>query len=91
MSEDLKGQIGSSGAGYEVQVDNQLNVSLSLSDTMASGPLAGASASVQIKVPLVAILDAAAAASKNATVEQIEGGLKLILEQYEASKAPVAP
>lgn len=90
MSEDVKGSIGSSGVGYDVLVDDSLMVSVSVSDSVQSGVMAGSSIALQAKVPLAAILDAAAAASKNSTVIAVEGWLKDLLEKYEAAKAAAA-
>lgn len=90
MSEELKGEIGSSGVQYDVGVDDQLNVSIGIAAVAQGGVMAGSSVGVQAKIPLVAILDAAAAASKNSTVIAVEGWLKALLLQYEAGKAPAS-
>ena len=49
--------------------------------------MAGSSLSVVGKVPLTAILDAAAAASKNGGVIMAEGFIKQALLAYESGKA----
>lgn len=86
MSEEIKGQLGSSGVGYDVQVDDQLNVILGVSASVSDGTFAGSSLTMQGKIPLIAVLDAAAAATKSGTVVVAEGWLKTFLLQYEASK-----
>lgn len=98
MSEEVKGEIGKSGAKYDIQVDDKLNISLGLSDSfeksevVSGGILDGVSismkgsAEIKAGVPLEKILDAAAAATKNGIVIAGEGWLKTFLESYEAAK-----
>lgn len=91
MSEDVKGSIGVGGPSYEITVDNLLNVSVSVKASAPAGTaLVGSSLCLVASMPLAAILDAAASASKNAGVIMAEGFVKEAIEAYEASKVAAA-
>lgn len=78
------------GVQQELDVDDSLNIVFSVSAEVQSGIFKGASNSNVSKVPLEAILDAAAAKLANPTVTMAEGLLKQVLEMWLKSKAPSA-
>lgn len=85
---EQSGQIGTSPAKWDVSVDAQMNLGLSLSYV---DPGSGASLSVSGKAPVATVLDQLVGKLKSPIATEIEQGLVAAIELYlKTQPAPAA-